>query len=74
MDSIEDLTYEQAYIELESTTQRLEAGELSLEESLALYERGQALASHCDRLLTEAKLRIDRVTPGGDVPLAVPSQ
>ena len=55
---IEDLPFEGAYAELESVVQRLEGGELSLEEALSLYERGQVLARHCQALLDRAELRV----------------
>ena len=44
----EELSFETAFQELEETVRRLEAGGLSLEEALALYERGQELAALCD--------------------------
>ncbi len=53
------LGYEQAREELVATVQRLEAGGLSLEESLALWERGEALAAHCQAKLDGARARLD---------------
>jgi exodeoxyribonuclease VII small subunit len=67
-DKIEDLTFEQAFTELEETVGKLEAGGLALEESLALFERGQALAAHCGMQLDEAELKIKQLTPSGDTP------
>lgn len=55
---VEDLPFERAYAELESVVQRLEGGELSLEDALSLYERGQMLARHCQALLDRAELRV----------------
>jgi len=55
---IEDLTFEQAFKELEATVAKLEDGDLSLEESLALFERGQRLGAHCSRLLEQAELKV----------------
>ena len=55
---IEDLTFEQAFEELEATVAKLEDGDLSLEESLALFERGQRLSAHCSRLLEQAELKV----------------
>jgi exodeoxyribonuclease VII small subunit len=66
---IENLTFEQAFAELEETVRKLEAGGLALEESLALFERGQALAARCGAQLDEAELKIKQLTPAGDVPL-----
>jgi len=68
MSKIENLTYEQAFAELEETVRKLEAGGLTLEESLTLFERGQALAAHCSTQLDEAELKIRQLTPEGDVP------
>lgn len=51
--------YEQARDELAEVVRRLEAGGLSLEESLALWERGEALAKLCERHLAGARARID---------------
>lgn len=53
------LGYEQAREELITTVQRLEAGGLSLEDSLALWERGEALAAHCQAKLDGARARLD---------------
>jgi exodeoxyribonuclease VII small subunit len=54
-----DMGYEQARDELADVVRRLEAGGLSLEDSLALWERGEALAKICERLLAGARHRID---------------
>ncbi|MFI7212226.1 exodeoxyribonuclease VII small subunit [Micromonospora maritima] len=55
----EQLSYEQARAELASVVERLEAGGTSLEESLALWERGEELAGVCQRWLDGARARID---------------
>ena len=68
MSKIEKLTFEQAFAELEETVRKLEAGGLALDESLALFERGQALAAHCGQQLDEAALKIEQITPQGDIP------
>jgi len=67
MNKVEKLTFEQAFAELEETVCKLEAGGLALEESLALFERGQALAAHCNKQLDEAELKIKQITPEGEV-------
>jgi exodeoxyribonuclease VII small subunit len=54
-----DLDYEQARDELAEVVAKLESGGLSLEDSLALWERGEALAKICDRHLAGAKERIE---------------
>jgi exodeoxyribonuclease VII small subunit len=57
----DDLTYEQARDELVSVVQRLEAGGTTLEESIALWERGEQLAAICQRWLDGARARLDAV-------------
>ena len=56
-----DLTFEQAFAELEESVRTLERGDLPLEESLALYERGQELAAYCAKMLDEAELKVQQV-------------
>jgi len=68
MDKIKDLAFEQAFAELEETVQKLEAGGLTLEESLTLFERGQALAARCNAQLDEAELKVRQLSPEGTVP------
>ena len=53
-----ELTYEQAYAELEAVVSALETGEQSLDEALTLFERGQGLTKHCAELLDKAELKI----------------
>jgi exodeoxyribonuclease VII small subunit len=57
--SDENLSYEKARTELAAVVERLEAGGSSLEESLALWERGEQLADICQRWLDGARVRID---------------
>ena len=56
--NIAEMEYEKALSELEMITASLETGKLSLEESMKLFERGQALANRCNQLLDEAELKI----------------
>ena len=64
---IAGLPFEKALEELESIVKRLERGEVPLEESIAIYERGEALKRHCEALLKRAEARIEKITigPGG---------
>lgn len=62
-DDADDLSYEQARDELVEVVQRLEAGGTTLEESLALWERGEALARICERWLEGARARLDAARP-----------
>ncbi len=63
----ENLSYEAAYEQLEGLVRRLESGELTLEESVALYAQGQQLSAHCQKLLEEARLKIQQVDDAGVV-------
>ncbi len=60
--SIEEMSYEQAFAELENITRILDSNPPALEESLALFERGQALAQRCAALLDRAELRVRQLT------------
>ncbi|GLY25322.1 exodeoxyribonuclease VII small subunit [Micromonospora sp. NBRC 101691] len=62
----ENLSYEQARAELASVVERLEAGGTSLEESLALWERGERLAEICQHWLDGARARIDAARQEAD--------
>ncbi len=62
---MQDKTFETAFAELESTVQRLEQGDLTLQEAITLYERGQQLAQHCQSQLDQAELRITELTGEG---------
>ena len=64
---IETMTFEQAYSELEETVQKLEAGNLPLEEAVSLYKRGVALAQHCGLQLDNAELSIQALAPSGEL-------
>lgn len=61
--SPKDLSYEQAFKELEAIVQSLQSGELPLEEALALFERGQALSARCNELLESAEIKIRQLVP-----------
>jgi exodeoxyribonuclease VII small subunit len=57
-------SFEEALVELEDIVTQLEAGDLSLEESLALFERGQRLAVLCNQVLDKAELRLEQIGSG----------
>jgi exodeoxyribonuclease VII small subunit len=59
-------SFEELYRELEETVRRLEVGDLTLDESLALFERGAALAEQCNVLLDSAELRVRQLTTRPD--------
>jgi exodeoxyribonuclease VII small subunit len=60
--SVESLSYEQAMAEMEGIIQKMEGEQLTLEEALALFERGQALARRCADLLSQAELKVRQLT------------
>ena len=60
--TVESLSYEQAFQELEEVVSALEAGQPNLEDALALFERGQALAKRCANLLDVAEVRVKRLS------------
>ncbi|HLS44765.1 MAG TPA: exodeoxyribonuclease VII small subunit [Ornithinicoccus sp.] len=62
--AVEELSYEDARDELVRIVARIEGGGASLEESMTLWERGEALAAHCEAKLNQAQEQLDR-TPGG---------
>jgi exodeoxyribonuclease VII small subunit len=58
---VETLPYDDAFAELQRVVTRLETGGESLEATIALYERAVALQRRCERLLTEAELRVQQL-------------
>jgi exodeoxyribonuclease VII small subunit len=60
------LPFEQAIAQLEAIVDQLEKGAVPLEESIAAYERGEALKKHCDALLKSAEQRIEKIMLGTD--------
>lgn len=61
------LSFEAAFEELETIVAKLESGELALEESVMLFERGRKLSAHCQILLDKAELRVNQLTDDGQV-------
>ena len=66
-ETLENMTFEAALEELEVTVTQLEMGELTLEESLTLFERGQKLAEYCNVQLEQASLRVEQLTADGEI-------
>ncbi|MCJ7569415.1 MAG: exodeoxyribonuclease VII small subunit [Anaerolineales bacterium] len=60
--TIGKMSYEEAFIELQSVVEKMEGGELPLKDSLALFERGQVLSARCSELLEEAQLKLRQLT------------
>jgi exodeoxyribonuclease VII small subunit len=71
------MPFEKALAELEQIVEKLETGKVDLEQSIAIYARGQALKERCDALLKDAEAKIEKIvlkadgTPGGTAPLDV---
>ena len=63
---VESLSFEQALAELEAIVQRLERGDVPLEQSIAIYGRGEALKARCDQLLKQAEVKIEQITLNAD--------
>jgi len=73
---VKKLTFEKALAELEQIVQKLERGDVPLEESVTIYERGEALKRRCEELLRAAEARVEKITldagkPTGSEPLDV---
>jgi exodeoxyribonuclease VII small subunit len=73
--AISALPFEEAMRQLEAIVSELERGDVNLEASIGLYEKGEALKKRCEALLAEAQMRIEKITlstdgkPSGKVPL-----
>jgi exodeoxyribonuclease VII small subunit len=74
---VKRLPFEKALAELEAIVQKLERGDVALEESVTIYERGEALKRRCEELLRQAEARVEKITvdasgkPTGTEPLDV---
>jgi exodeoxyribonuclease VII small subunit len=66
--AIDSLSFEAALKELEEIVGRLEQGEVDLEDSINLYERGQALKAHCEKKLKAAESRLEKIVSGAKGP------
>ena len=72
-----DMPFEKALEQLEDIVRRLEKGDVALDESVTIYERGEALKRRCEELLRQAEARVEKITldaagkPSGAEPLDV---
>ena len=72
------MSFEEAMKELEAVVAQLESGEVELEKSIALYQRGAELKAHCDARLADAQARVEKIrlgeggTPAGTEPFEAP--
>jgi len=77
---VEQLSFERAIEELETIVRRLEEGKVPLEESVAIYERGEVLKRRCEQLLRQAEARVEKIAldasgkPAGTEPLETRNQ
>jgi exodeoxyribonuclease VII small subunit len=63
---VSTLSFEKALAELEQIVARLEKGDVPLEESISLYERGEALKARCEQVLKSAEARVEKIVLGAD--------
>jgi len=66
LESVTGLSFEAALRELESIVARLESGQVDLEESISIYERGSQLKAHCDAKLKDAQAKVEKIVVAGD--------
>jgi len=67
MSDVDQLPFETAYAELQQIVTQLESGEIPLDDSVSLYERGRVLSAHCQSLLDQAELRVTQLAADGRV-------
>ena len=67
--NVDDMSFETALAELENIVNQLESGQVDLEQSIGIYERGEKLKARCEALLKKAEARIEKITlkPDGTV-------
>lgn len=64
--NVSDMSFEAALAELEKVVGQLESGQVALEDSIKLYERGEALKKHCEARLKAAEEKVAQITLGPD--------
>ncbi|SFF95518.1 Exodeoxyribonuclease VII small subunit [Novosphingobium sp. CF614] len=65
-EEIENLSFEDALRALETIVRQLETGDVPLEDSISLYEKGERLRQHCQKRLDAAQARIEKIVAGPD--------
>jgi len=70
---VDKMTFEEALGELEGIVRQLETGEVELEKSIAIYERGAALRAHCEGRLRSAELKVEQIVQGTSGPATEPA-
>ncbi len=71
---VTQLSFEQALGELEKIVSQLERGDVALEDSISMYERGAALKAHCEAKLKDAQLKVEQIVMGPDGPQLEPAK
>lgn len=64
IDPVDKMNFEDALSELEGIVKQLEAGDVELEKSIAIYERGAELKAHCESKLKSAELKVEQIVQG----------
>jgi exodeoxyribonuclease VII small subunit len=70
---VDKMSFEEALAELEVIVRQLETGDVELEKSIAIYERGAALKAHCDARLKSAELKVEQIVQGASGPATEPA-
>jgi exodeoxyribonuclease VII small subunit len=65
-EGVSALSFERALAELEEIVRQLESGDVELERSIEIYERGAALKAHCEKKLRDAQLRVEKIVLGSN--------
>lgn len=66
VDKIAVMSFEEAMKALETIVDQLDSGDIPLEKSIAIYERGAALQKHCEEKLRQAEMRVQKIVTDGD--------
>ena len=70
---VDKMSFEEALAELEGIVRQLEAGDVDLEKSISIYERGAALKAHCESRLKSAELKVEQIVQGASGPATEPA-
>lgn len=63
---VKEMSFEEALAELETIVRQLEKGDVELEKSIEIYERGAELKKHCEARLKSAELKVEQIVQGSD--------
>ncbi|MGA1341931.1 MAG: exodeoxyribonuclease VII small subunit [Hyphomonas sp.] len=71
---VDKMSFEEALAELEAIVRQLEAGDVELEKSIAIYERGASLKALCEARLKSAELKVEQIVQGASGPVTEPAR